>query len=217
MHWGTQFLSFVRFHAHTHTQANTQTKQTRLSSSDCCIQEKISLEIFHLARRQQVFPGLLHNLGDLDLHDLSVGAASVALRWWLQTSPPGERLNVITGVGKSRKAWRDADLRAAVAEMLKILGQSYMQVQNIGDFGKVLVLECQENAQCMDLLVLVASFLGWFVLSVVLFHFCTWGLGSVYIYIYIVYKGRIEEGHVALCPLHHCWNWWIYTSTLQSR
>eukprot|EP00434_Breviolum_minutum_P019633 symbB.v1.2.017318.t1/scaffold1341.1/size124323/9 len=83
------------------------------------VEEKISLEIFHLARRHKLFPGLLHNLGDLDLHDLSVGAAFVALRWWLQTSPPGKRLNVITGVGKSRKAWRDADLRAAVAEMLE--------------------------------------------------------------------------------------------------
>lgn len=121
-----QFGFICHTHRHTHTEANTHTKPTRVSSSDCCIQEKISLEIFHLARRQQLFPGLLHNLGDLDLHDLSVGAAFVALRWWLQTSPPGKRLNVITGVGKSRKAWRDADLRAAVAEMLEILGQGYM-------------------------------------------------------------------------------------------
>ena len=53
--------------------------------------------------------------------DLSVGAALVALRWWLQVSPPGERLNIITGVGKSRKPWRDADLRTAVADVLRRL------------------------------------------------------------------------------------------------
>ena len=129
--WYKFYFFWEGTHTHTHTRTRTRTlkptrTQNRLSSSDCCIQEKISLQIFHLARRQQLFPGLLHNLGDLDLHDLSVGAAFVALRWWLQTSPPGQRLNVITGVGKSRKAWRDADLRAAVAEMLEILGQGYM-------------------------------------------------------------------------------------------
>ena len=85
------------------------------------LQEEISSDIFRMARRQQIFPGLLHHLGDLDLHDLSVGAASVALCWWLQVSPPGARLNVITGVGKTRKPWADADLRAAVAEMLRRL------------------------------------------------------------------------------------------------
>lgn len=187
-------------HRHTHTEANTHTKPTRLSSSDCCIQEKISLEIFHLARRQQLFPGLLHNLGDLDLHDLSVGAAFVALRWWLQTSPPGERLNVITGVGKSRKAWRDADLRAAVAEMLEILGQGYMHAYTYCCFfGKLLVLECQENAHCMDFIVLGSSFLRSFVLSVPCRPFPLFHMGSTVCTINSLHI--IEEGHVAWCPL----------------
>ena len=76
------------------------------------VQEERSAEIFQLARHRQIFPGL-------DLHDLSVGAALVALHWWLQVSPAGERLNIITGVGKSRKPWRDADLRTAVAHALR--------------------------------------------------------------------------------------------------
>ena len=88
---------------------------------DAMVQEERSAEIFQLARRRKIFPGLLHHLGDLDLHDLSVGAALVALRWWLQASPPGERLNIITEVGKSRKPWRDADLRTAVADVLRRL------------------------------------------------------------------------------------------------
>eukprot|EP00438_Fugacium_kawagutii_P023179 Skav200836 [mRNA] locus=scaffold3034:177402:186526:- [translate_table: standard] len=96
-------------------------QQQTLASRVVYNEEKISLEVFQLARRQQLFPAVLHHLGNLDLHDLSVGAASVALRWWLQVSPPGERLNVITGVGKNRRPWRDGDLQSAVAKMLRKL------------------------------------------------------------------------------------------------
>lgn len=119
MHKLTQAFTCNQTERHGLTQTSIRVLWMQLSRTHC--KEKISLEVFQLARRQQLFPAVLHHLGNLDLHDLSVGAASVALRWWLQVSPPGERLNVITGVGKNRRPWRDGDLQSAVAKMLRKL------------------------------------------------------------------------------------------------
>ena len=65
----------------------------------------------------------------IDLHDLSEGAAQLAVRWWLAmlVAPCiGEGLHVsepykciiVTGYGRSRKGWDTTDVRAAVLNML---------------------------------------------------------------------------------------------------
>eukprot|EP00913_Durusdinium_trenchii_P005532 g5154.t1 len=69
---------------------------------------------------RNLYPGLLHNLGHLDLHDLSPGAAVAALRWWLTDARPG-RHELVVGQGNSRKPWRDADLKSAVLKALRKL------------------------------------------------------------------------------------------------
>lgn len=65
---------------------------------------------------RNLYPGLLHNLGHLDLHDLSPGAAVAALRWWLTDARPG-RHELVVGQGNSRKPWRDADLKSAFEQI----------------------------------------------------------------------------------------------------
>ena len=63
----------------------------------------------------------------LDLHDLSEGAAETAVRWWLEERvrdrerlhlPLPERLELITGWGKSRGATDKGDVRARIETVL---------------------------------------------------------------------------------------------------
>ncbi|CAE7496181.1 unnamed protein product, partial [Symbiodinium microadriaticum] len=90
---------------------------------------EISRSLFELALRRGVYPGLLKDgHGTLDLHELSAGAASAAVQWWLEHVAPTicatrdvSRLEIFTGVGKSRKAWRGeyaSDVRQAACKVL---------------------------------------------------------------------------------------------------
>ena len=78
----------------------------------------------------------------LDLHDLSEGAAETAVRWWLEEGVPGrvaaaagaapERLELITGWGKSREVTQIADVRARVEAVLLDLGAAMLPTDNPG-------------------------------------------------------------------------------------
>ena len=59
----------------------------------------------------------------LDLHYMSDGAAEAAVRWWLDERSTGsatQRLDVITGWGKSRPVYKDSDIRATWGSCLMI-------------------------------------------------------------------------------------------------
>ena len=68
----------------------------------------------------------------VDLHDLSEGAAQLAVRWWLATlvvpsigkglcaSKPFKCI-IITGYGRSRKGWDTTDVQTAVLNMLRTM------------------------------------------------------------------------------------------------
>eukprot|EP00435_Cladocopium_sp_Y103_P018947 s3611_g4.t1 len=65
----------------------------------------------------------------VDLHDLSEGAARLALQWWLSKTVARrlevcDRLDciVVTGYGKSRRAWDTTDIKAAALDLLSGLG-----------------------------------------------------------------------------------------------
>ena len=65
----------------------------------------------------------------VDLHYLSEGAARLALHWWLSKTlarrlEVSDKLDciVITGYGKSRKAWDTTDIKAAAIDLLSSLG-----------------------------------------------------------------------------------------------
>ncbi|CAJ1336074.1 unnamed protein product [Effrenium voratum] len=80
-----------------------------------------------------VFPTLMNATPRIiDLHELSEGAAQLAVRWWLATlvAPSiGKGLGaseayeciIITGYGRSRKGWGTSDVQAAVLNMLRTL------------------------------------------------------------------------------------------------
>ena len=64
----------------------------------------------------------------IDLHGLSEESASFALKWWLSSIIVEDlmrqkklRCIIVTGWGKSRRIWKQSDLRAVVLKMLKDL------------------------------------------------------------------------------------------------
>jgi len=77
-------------------------------------------ELFYEAHLKQLWPRLLL-LGptELDVHDMSGGAAVAAFEWWVNHSesplarlPPSTTVDVVCGRGKSRPHWRKGDSRA---------------------------------------------------------------------------------------------------------
>eukprot|EP00438_Fugacium_kawagutii_P014443 Skav223490 [mRNA] locus=scaffold1160:9704:16560:- [translate_table: standard] len=89
----------------------------------------------HLAA--QIFPpglpSLLRRMGSvdaeqIDLHGLSEGASQLTLRWWL-SSVVAPRLCardhlefiIVTGYGRSQKAWHDSDIQTAALDLLRAL------------------------------------------------------------------------------------------------
>ena len=75
----------------------------------------------------------------LDLHDLSEGAAEAAVLWWLEEASVErlragamQRLEVITGWGKSRPSYGDSDLHATVGQMLDQLEVPLLPTINPG-------------------------------------------------------------------------------------
>ena len=96
----------------------------------------------------------------LDLHDLSEGAAETAVRWWLEegvrdrvNATPGavpERLELITGWGKSRGVTDKGDVRARVETVLREMGATMLPTENLG----ILVVEadaCIHSEICMEM------------------------------------------------------------------
>ena len=84
---------------------------------------------------EQLRDGVPH----LDLHDLSEGAAQAAVRWWLEEAVverlrdgATQRLEVITGWGKSRPSWGTGDIRAAVEQVLRELDLPLLPTTNPG-------------------------------------------------------------------------------------
>ena len=78
----------------------------------------------------------------LDLHDLSEGAAETAVRWWLEegvrdkvAAAPDEapeRLELITGWGKSREVAQVTDVRARIEAVLRDMGATMLPTDNPG-------------------------------------------------------------------------------------
>ena len=77
----------------------------------------------------------------LDLHDLSEGAAETAVRWWLEERvrdrerlhlPLPERLELITGWGKSRGATDKGDVRARIETVLREMDETVLPTDNLG-------------------------------------------------------------------------------------
>ena len=78
----------------------------------------------------------------LDLHDLSEGAAEAAVRWWLEEGVPSrvagepgaapERLELITGWGKTRGVTDDGDVRGRVEAVLREMGATLLPTANPG-------------------------------------------------------------------------------------
>ena len=75
----------------------------------------------------------------LDLHDLSEGAAEAAVLWWLEEASVErlrvgavQRLEVITGWGKSRQSYQDSDVRAAVEKVFDQLEVPLLPTPNPG-------------------------------------------------------------------------------------
>jgi len=99
--------------------------------------------IFRLALSSGIYESLLskHAGGEsLDLHDLSTGAARLAIIWWLSDVLPGvlcgrgsaPNLEIITGQGLSRKAWDTTDMKASVCEFLDVVGVRWSPLLNAG-------------------------------------------------------------------------------------
>ena len=94
---------------------------------DRIFQEALENNIFRKAK-------LTEQVGTLDLHDLSQGAAEVATRWWLATNVPGllekghSKFTIITGWGRTRPQWQQHgkafSIQEAVVRMLKTHGIS---------------------------------------------------------------------------------------------
>ena len=83
----------------------------------------------------------------LDLHHLSEGAAEAAVRWWLDERSTGcatQRLDVITGWGKSRPVYRDSDIRATVGKLLDDLEVPQLTTSNPGVLSVDLARYTQE-------------------------------------------------------------------------
>jgi len=73
----------------------------------------------------------------LDLHDHSEGAGQTALRWWLEERVPAlqpkpDRLIVVTGWGKSRRATQVSDLRGRMEGALAAMGAPTLPSDNPG-------------------------------------------------------------------------------------
>ena len=73
----------------------------------------------------------------LDLHDLSEGAAETAVLWWLEEGVPArlaagsatpQRLELITGWGKSRAAHQSGDVRGRIEALLSAMGAPMLPV-----------------------------------------------------------------------------------------
>ena len=79
---------------------------------------------------------------ELDVHDLSEGAAETAVRWWLEegvrdrvAAAPDEapeRLELITGWGKSREVAQVTDVRARIEAVLRDMGATMLPTDNPG-------------------------------------------------------------------------------------
>ena len=87
------------------------------------------------ANVEQLRDGVPH----LDLHDLSEGAAQAAVRWWLEEAVverlrdgATQRLEVITGWGKSRPLRGTGDIRAAVEQVFHELEVLLLPTTNPG-------------------------------------------------------------------------------------
>ena len=73
----------------------------------------------------------------LDLHEHSEGAGETALRWWLEERVPAlqpkpDRLIIVTGFGKSRRATQVRDLRGRVEGALAAMGAPTLPSDNPG-------------------------------------------------------------------------------------
>ena len=118
------------------TMPRTKVQPTVVSYND--VLDAISAKshgphVFVCGLSANVFPTVMKATPHtIDLHELSEGAAQLAVRWWLATlvAPSiGKGLRaseafkciIITGYGRSRKEWSTSDVRAAVLNMLRAL------------------------------------------------------------------------------------------------
>ncbi|CAE8734993.1 unnamed protein product, partial [Polarella glacialis] len=98
----------------------------------------LAAELFESAVGGCVYPGLLaKGSGVLDVHDLSPGAAGLAVNWWLEkvgywrgSHPPG--LEIIPGWGQSHKSWSTSNLKESVEKHLDRLGVPWTHIANRG-------------------------------------------------------------------------------------
>merc|ERR1711879_595249 len=114
------------------------------------MQRELALEIWKRGLTMGIYSGLQvwSTRGDcaqFDLHNLSEGAAEIAVRWWLKEviplkllqigSPEVQRIRVlefITGRGKSRRTCQAGDLHARITALLGELGATIVTSSNPG-------------------------------------------------------------------------------------
>lgn len=91
---------------------------------DCLHETDVGPILFRQAR--PLYTGLLRKgITTLDLHDMSAGAAWLAVRWWFSDILPHyihptarQSGDIITGWGKSRPIWSNSDINAFVSAKL---------------------------------------------------------------------------------------------------
>ncbi|CAL1173887.1 unnamed protein product [Cladocopium goreaui] len=81
------------------------------------------VKIFRRALKMGIYPKLLTKTKWLDLHDLSVGPAILAIRWWLAEVVPtlAKDPGIIVGQELHTQEWQRAQLRPAVKKLLEQL------------------------------------------------------------------------------------------------
>ena len=109
-----------------------------------CAEPARARELWKLGCSRGVFQGFerWRAVPELDLHDLSQGAAETAVRWWLEEGVPSRvaaapavvptRLELITGYGKSRAVHQESDVRARVKALLQAMGAALIPSDNPG-------------------------------------------------------------------------------------
>ena len=130
-------------------------------------------ELWQLGVDRGVYSGF-ERWGDiptLDLHNLSEGAATVAVRWWIEERVPSElgavnrgrgalreqsllsgnktaripaRIDIVTGWGKSRQAYQSGDVRARVIALLEVMSVDFTCPNN--NPGLLCVQNCQASS-----------------------------------------------------------------------
>ncbi|CAE7864225.1 unnamed protein product [Symbiodinium microadriaticum] len=106
---------------------------------DCLQQREAGDSLLHEAIRDGIFDPLRRETpcDMLDLHEMSSGSARAAILWWLRDVLPPQlgdadslACTIITGWGRSRRPWQQANLQADVLMLLRRFGLPAKVIQS---------------------------------------------------------------------------------------